>query len=229
MIANAQQSEGYRQEKAQLILQLRSAGVRDDAVLEVLEKTPRELFVPETFRRHAYDNSALPIAQGQTISQPQIVGVMTQALALTRRSKVLEIGTGSGYQAVILSYLCRRVYTVERWKPLLRGAEAIFKALDRPNIHTRFGDGSLGWPQQAPFDRILVTAAAEVVPPALFDQLVPGGILLAPIGPALDEDPLAGQVLRRFTKHEGGEIEAEDMGTVRFVPLRTGTESGHAS
>jgi protein-L-isoaspartate(D-aspartate) O-methyltransferase len=195
-------------------------------VLAALEKTPRELFVPETFRRHAYDNSALPIAQGQTISQPYVVGLMTQALEPNRRCKVLEIGTGSGYQAVILSYLCRRVYTVERWQPLLREAEAVFRKLDRSNIHTRFGDGAKGWPEQAPFDRIMMTAATEQVPPTLFEQLAPGGILIAPIGPALDDDPLGAQSLRRFRKDEAGRIESEDLLAVRFVPLRPGTESG---
>ncbi|MBP5856919.1 protein-L-isoaspartate(D-aspartate) O-methyltransferase [Marivibrio halodurans] len=226
MAASAAQSDGYRQQKAQLILELRRGGaVTDDAVLEAMEKTPREIFVPETFRRHAYENLALPIALGQTISQPQVVGMMTQALALDRRCKVLEIGTGSGYQAVILSYLCRRVYTVERWKPLMREAEAIFRDLDRPNIHTRFGDGGEGWPEQAPFDRIMLTAAAESVPSALFDQLADGGILIAPIGRPLDDDPLGAQVLCRYVKHAADDITSEDMGGVRFVPLRAGTES----
>lgn len=227
MNAAAAQSDRYRQQKAQLILELRRGGaVTDDAVIEAMEKTPREIFVPETFRRHAYDNSALPIAQGQTISQPQVVGMMTQALDLNRRCKVLEIGTGSGYQAVILSHLCRRVYTVERWKPLLREAEAIFRELDRPNIHTRFGDGSTGWAEQAPFDRVMLTAATEAVPDALFDQLADGGILVAPIGRAIDDDPLGGQILRRFVKHGPGAVESTDLGGVRFVPLRPGTESG---
>jgi len=215
----------YRREKAQLVLELRRGGVTDDAVLSAIERTPRELFVPETFRRHAYDNSALPIAQGQTISQPLIVGMMTQALKADRRSKVLEIGTGSGYQAVVLSYLVRRVYSVERWKPLLRRAEAIFRQLDRPNIHTRFGDGMKGWPEQAPFDRIMVTAAAETVPQALFDQLGEGGILVAPIGRSLEDDPLGAQTLRRFEKRADGGFDVEDLGGVRFVPLRPGTET----
>ncbi|MEQ8449949.1 MAG: protein-L-isoaspartate(D-aspartate) O-methyltransferase [Nitratireductor sp.] len=215
----------YRREKAQLILELRRSGVTDDAVLAAIEKTPRELFVPETFRRHAYDNSALPIAQGQTISQPLIVGVMSQALKVDRRCKVLEIGTGSGYQAVVLSYLARRVYSVERWKPLLRQAEAVFRDLNRPNIHTRFADGMKGWPEQAPFDRIMVTAAADEIPQALFDQLAEGGIMVAPIGRSLEDDPLGAQTLRRFEKRADGGFDIEDLGGVRFVPLRPGTET----
>jgi protein-L-isoaspartate(D-aspartate) O-methyltransferase len=225
-MAEPRADEGaYRREKAQLILELRRGGVTDDAVLAAIEKVPRELFVPETFRRHAYDNSALPIALGQTISQPLIVGMMTQALRVDRRCKVLEIGTGSGYQAVVLSYLARRVYSVERWKPLLREAEAIFRRLDRPNIHTRFADGMKGWPEQAPFDRIMVTAAAEEVPQALFDQLGEGGVLVAPIGRSLEEDPLGTQVLRRFQRRADGGFDVEDLGGVRFVPLRPGTET----
>ncbi|MCR9219643.1 MAG: protein-L-isoaspartate(D-aspartate) O-methyltransferase [Alphaproteobacteria bacterium] len=215
----------YSEAKARLILELRRGGVTDDAVLDAIEQTPRELFVPETFRGHAYDNAALPISQGQTISQPLIVGMMSQALKLDRRCKVLEIGTGSGYQAVVLSHLCRRVYTIERWKPLLRQAEAVFHALHRGNIHTRFGDGMKGWPEQAPFDRIMVTAAAEEVPPALFEQLKPGGILVAPIGRPLDQDPLGAQTLKRFTKGADGGVAVEDLGGVRFVPLKPGTEN----
>lgn len=219
-------AKDYRTERAKLVLELRRAGVTDDDVLAAIERTPREIFVPETFRRHAYDNSALPIAEGQTISQPQIVGVMTQALAPTKRSKVLEVGTGSGYQAVILSYLCRRLYTIERRRDLLRQAESIFRELDRPNITTKYGDGFAGWPEQAPFDRIMVTAAATEIPKPLLDQLAPDGILVIPVGPDAAQDPLGAQELLRVTKAADGSPETTHLGGVRFVPLVPGVEGG---
>ena len=205
-------------EIAQLILSLRSNGITDQAVLSALEQTPREFFIPETFQRHAYDDSALPIGQGQTISQPLIVAMMTEALNLDKRCKVLEIGTGSGYQAAILSRLARRVYTVERHKPLLREAEALFKHFDLHNIVTRFADGMEGWPEQAPFDRIIVTAAPEEVPGALISQLKDGGRIVIPIG-----GEGRSQQLFAGTKNGSG-VEWEDLGAVRFVPLLPGVE-----
>ncbi len=206
-------------ERARLILTLRRNGILDQAVLTALEQTPRELFVPETFRRHAYDDSALPIGRGQTISQPFVVALMTEALKLDRRCKVLEVGTGSGYQAAVLSRLSRRVYTVERHKPLLREAESLFRHLDLHNIVTKYGDGATGWLEQAPFDRIIVTAAAMDVPPVLVDQLAVGGRIVVPVG---DHD--LPQVLLCGTKTEGG-LELEEMGDVRFVPLLPGVEA----
>lgn len=206
-------------ERARLILTLRRNGILDQAVLTALEQTPRELFVPETFRRHAYDDSALPIGRGQTISQPFVVALMTEALKLDRRCKVLEVGTGSGYQAAVLSRLSRRVYTVERHKPLLREAESLFRHLDLHNIVTKYGDGAAGWQEQAPFDRIIVTAAAMDVPPVLVDQLAVGGRIVVPVG---DHD--LPQVLLCGTKTEGG-LELEEMGDVRFVPLLPGVEA----
>ena len=148
---------------AKLVLALRSQGVTDPAVLSAIEKTPRELFVPELFQERSFEDSALPIACGQTISQPFIVGLMTQALTIEPRARILEIGTGSGYQTAVLSRLARLVYTVERYRTLLGEAETRFKALQLTNVITKFGDGGEGWAEQAPFDRILVTAAAPAV------------------------------------------------------------------
>src|SRR5215471_5148415 len=162
-----------------------SEGIRDTRVLSAIEAVPREFFVDAPFEHTAYDNTALPIACGQTISQPYVVAYMTEVLEVGDAMRVLEIGTGSGYQAAVLSVLCRRVYTVERHRPLLEEAERRFRALRIENVVTRLGDGHGGWPEQAPFDRILMTAAAPSVPTALLDQLAPGGILIAPIGPAV--------------------------------------------
>jgi protein-L-isoaspartate(D-aspartate) O-methyltransferase len=201
---------------ARLILALRTQGVTDPKVLKAIEATPREIFTPELFRERAFEDSALPIACGQTISQPFIVGLMSQALKLDRRSRVLEIGTGSGYQTAILSKLARLVYTVERYRTLMREAEGRFKQLDLTNIITRFGDGGEGWPEQAPFDRIMVTAAAPGEPTALLQQLKPAGILVAPIG----RGPV--QTLRRYTGDGKGGFQMEDLIDVRFVPLLEG-------
>jgi protein-L-isoaspartate(D-aspartate) O-methyltransferase len=199
-----------------LIMQLRHAGIGDTAVLSAIERIPREVFVPDSFRDQAYEDIALPIGQGQTLSRPQVVAAMTQALRADRRLKVLEIGTGSGYQAAVLAQLCRRLYTIERHRELLAVAEERFARLRLHNITCRAGDGSKGWPAQAPFSRIIVTAAAAKVPAALLDQLAPGGILIAPIGRAG-----AMQDLVRFTRNETGMGE-ESLGKVRFVPLVEG-------
>jgi protein-L-isoaspartate(D-aspartate) O-methyltransferase len=201
---------------ARLVLALRTQGVADPKVLKAIEATPRELFTPELFKERAFEDSALPIACGQTISQPFIVGLMTQALKIDRRTRVLEIGTGSGYQTAILSRLARLVYTVERYRTLMREAEARFKALALTNVITRFGDGGEGWPEQAPFDRIMVTAAAPGEPTALLQQLKPSGILVAPIG----RGPV--QTLRRYTGDGKGGFLVEDLIDVRFVPLLEG-------
>lgn len=201
---------------ARLILALRSQGVTDPKVLNAIETTPRPLFTQELFRDRAYEDSALPIACGQTISQPFVVGLMTQALKVDRRDRVLEIGTGSGYQTAILSRLARLVYTVERYRTLMREAEARFKELGLTNVITRFGDGGQGWPEQAPFDRIMVTAAAPDEPKALLSQLKPSGILVAPIG----KGPV--QSLVRYAGDGHGGFRAEKLLDVRFVPLLDG-------
>ena len=199
-----------------LVAALRSQGVSDRGVLSAIETTPREAFTPDLFKERAFEDSALPIACGQTISQPFIVGLMTQALSLEPRSRVLEIGTGSGYQTTILSKLARLVYTVERYRTLLAEAEPRFKALGLTNVITKFGDGGLGWPEQAPFDRIIVTAAAPDEPKTLLAQLKPTGILVAPVG----KGPV--QSLRRYTGDGQGGFKFEALTDVRFVPLLDG-------
>ena len=199
----------------QLVMSLRGGGVTDAKVMGALERTPRHLFVPDRFGDQAYDDRALPIDCGQTISQPLIVALMTQALKLDDRCKVLEIGTGSGYQAAVLARLARRVYTVERYRTLSREAEARFEALRLTNIVTRIGDGTQGWPEQAPFDRIILTASAPQRPDAILEQLKEGGIAVAPV----DRD--IKQVLVRYVR-EGDNIVETDLMDVRFVPLVKG-------
>ncbi len=196
-----------------LLMELRREGVTDTKVLSAIERTPRELFVPDNFRDRAYDNSALPIGRGQTISQPLVVALMTQALEVGPRMRVLEIGTGSGYQSAVLAALCRRVYTVERHKTLLAEAEARLRKLNIHNVTAMAGDGSVGWPGQAPFERIIVTAAAEGIPPTLTDQLGEGGVMVIPVGPAPDD-----QWLIRLRRKDG-KLAREDLFPVRFVPL----------
>jgi len=201
---------------ARLVLSLRSQGVSDAKVLHAIETTPRDIFTPDLFKERAWEDSALPIACGQTISQPFIVGLMSQALAIEPRHRVLEIGTGSGYQTTILSKLARLVYTVERYRTLMGEAEARFKALGLQNVVTRFGDGGEGWAEQAPFDRIMVTAAAPEDPKTLLDQLKPKGVLVAPIG----KGPV--QSLRRYTARGDGSFSVDTLTEVRFVPLLDG-------
>ncbi|MXW91137.1 MAG: protein-L-isoaspartate(D-aspartate) O-methyltransferase [Rhodospirillaceae bacterium] len=203
--------------KIRLIMELRQGGVTQTDVLTAIEKTPREEFVPELFRESAYDNRPLPIGADQTISQPLIVGLMTQALAPDRRCKVLEIGTGSGYQTAILARLARRVYSVERIRDLYLEAVQRFDRLGIGNVTARIGDGGLGWPEQAPFDRIIVTAAADRVPQALLDQLRIGGSLVIPVGAEG-----AAQTLWRIERTGEG-FEEEPLTGVRFVPLVSGT------
>jgi protein-L-isoaspartate(D-aspartate) O-methyltransferase len=202
--------------RIQLIMELRQSGITDTAVLSAIERTSRETFVPTAFADRAYENVALPISHGQTISQPAVVAYMTQELRIGPRHKVLEVGTGSGYQSAILSRLCRRLYTIERHRDLLREAESRFSALRLKNITSRVGDGALGWPEQAPFDRILVTAAAPDVPPVLLEQLAADGIMIVPVG-----DPTADQQLLRCRRTAAG-VDYETLWPVRFVPLVEG-------
>jgi len=183
--------------------------------LAAIERTPRDLFVPERFEDQAYDDRALPIDCGQTISQPYIVAHMTQALKLDDRCKVLEVGTGSGYQAAVLSRLTRRVYTIERYRTLSREAEARFEALRLSNIVTRIGDGTKGWPEQSPFDRIIITAAAPQRPVEILAQLKDGGIAVAPV----ERD--GKQILMRYER-TGGSFSEDELMDVRFVPLVKG-------
>lgn len=206
--------------KALLILELRQGGVTDRRVIDAMERLPREMFVPDALREQAYENIALPIGHHQTVSQPLTVGLMTQALDLTDRMKVLEIGTGSGYQSAVLSPLCRRLYTIERYRELMHGAENRFQQLRMTNITTRVGDGSLGWKEQAPFERIIVTAAAHDIPPILVDQLAVGGVMVVPVNDGRDEHD---QRLLRVVRTDDG-VETEELGITRFVPLVEGDE-----
>lgn len=201
-----------------LLAILRNDGIHDETVLCALASIPREIFVAEPFVSRAWENVALPISKGQTISQPYIVALMTQALELNDRMKVLEVGTGSGYQAAILAKLARRVYTLERHKPLLREAEDKFRELGLHTISTLHGDGGLGWKAQAPFDRIIVTAAAQDVPPVLVDQLAIGGIMVVPVGEVSHT-----QLLLRVLRTPTG-IDVTELMPVRFVPMLPGTE-----
>jgi len=176
---------------------LLARGITNSRLLDVMSRVPRDRFLPRELRSHAFEDRAVPIGDDQTISQPYIVAVMTQELALEGGERVLEIGTGSGYQTAILSELSAEVYTIERNARLSAQAQATLDALERKNIHFRVGDGTLGWPEAAPFDRILVTAGSPDFPSALFDQLVEGGVLVIPLG---DE---AGQHLTLIRKQEG--------------------------
>lgn len=200
----------------QLIMDLRNLGISDTKVLAAIERVPRVEFVSRDYADQALSDRALPIECGQTISQPYIVAFMTEKLQLNDRLKVLEVGTGSGYQAAVLSQLCRRVYTVERYRTLLRSAEARFAALGINNITSMAADGMKGWPAQAPFDRIMVTAAADCVPEKLADQLKEGGRMIIPL-----TDGNADQRLVLVERDRGG-FHEKPLICVRFVPLVPG-------
>ncbi|WP_375261102.1 protein-L-isoaspartate(D-aspartate) O-methyltransferase [Palleronia sp.] len=202
--------------RMQLLFALRSKGITEHRVLDAMERVDRGLFVRGIFADRCYEDMPLPIECGQTISQPSVVGLMTQALDVSPRDKVLEIGTGSGYQAAILSHLARRVYTVDRHRRLVRAAREVLQELGIANVTVISGDGGHGLPEQAPFDRILVTAAAEDPPPALLAQLREGGIMVVPVG---QSDHV--QTLLKVTRHADG-FDYEELRPVRFVPLVEG-------
>jgi len=199
-----------------LIDRLKANGIADRRVLDVLRRLPRHLFIEEALASRAYEDTALPIGQAQTISQPWVVARMTEALIEHKLPvKVLEVGTGSGYQAAVLAALVANVYTVERIEELLRNARRRFRKLGIENVRSRHDDGKLGWPEHAPFDAIMLTAAGEAVDASLFDQLAPDGVLVAPVGtPGL-------QRLLRYRHSEKGWV-AESLGDVSFVPLLGG-------
>jgi len=198
------------------IYTLRSKGVRDQRILNAMERVDRGLFVRGTFAARAYDDVPLPIPCGQTISQPSVVALMTEALEVGPKDKVLEVGTGSGYQAAILGMLARRVYSVERHRPLIAPARAVIEALGLVNVTVMMGDGSHGLPSQAPFDRIIVTAAAEDPPGPLLAQLREGGIMIVPVGQSEGV-----QDLIKVRKTATG-LDYEELRPVRFVPLLEG-------
>jgi protein-L-isoaspartate(D-aspartate) O-methyltransferase len=194
---------------------LRHEGIRDEKVLAAMAEIPRERFVPDELQLQADDDRPLPIGHGQTISQPFVVAYMTERLRLAGNERVLEIGTGSGYQTAVLAHLAEEVFSVEIVPELAARARALLQdSLALQNVRLRTGDGSLGWPEEAPFDRVIVTAAAETVPPALVAQLAPGGRMILPVG----ADPWA-QVLRVVDRAPDGALSESDLLGVRFVPL----------
>jgi protein-L-isoaspartate(D-aspartate) O-methyltransferase len=202
--------------KTSLLGTLRRQGISDEHVLAAIEAVPRDLFVEDAFSDQAYADQALPMSCGQTISQPYIVAFMTEALRVEASHRVLEIGTGSGYQSAVLAQLCKRVYSIERFRTLADKAAGRLKSLKLKNVTQQVGDGSKGWPQLAPFDRVIVTAAAKDVPKALVEQMVTGGIMVLPI-----EERPGKQDLYRITKTVQG-FDREHLLPVRFVPLVEG-------
>jgi protein-L-isoaspartate(D-aspartate) O-methyltransferase len=216
MTETPDQEDTPAERKMRFLFQLRSRGVTDSRTLNAMEKVDRGAFVKGLFAGRAYEDMPLPIACGQTISQPSVVGLMTQALNVAPRDVVLEVGTGSGYQAAVLSHLARRIYTVDRHRRLVREAQAVFAALGLRNITALTADGSHGLPDQAPFDRILVTAAAEDPPGPLLAQLKIGGIMVLPVG---QSDAV--QSLIKVTRTDRG-YDYDELRPVRFVPLVEG-------
>jgi protein-L-isoaspartate(D-aspartate) O-methyltransferase len=209
-------SDALSEQKMRFMFALRSKGVTDSRVLTAMETIDRGQFVRGLFAERAYEDTPLPIACGQTISQPSVVGLMTQALDVSPRDKVLEVGTGSGYQAAILSQLARRVYTVERHRRLVAEAKTLFQQMDLSNVTAFTADGSHGLPDQAPFDRIILTAAAEDAPGPLLSQLKVGGIMVLPVG---QSDAV--QSMIKVTRTEDG-FDYQELRPVRFVPLLEG-------
>jgi len=205
--------------------QVRARGVRDERVLAAMATTNRALFVPADAAAHAWEDRPIPIGPGATISQPYIVAAMTELLDAGPAHRVLEVGTGSGYQAAILARLVGEVYSIERVRELSERAEATLRRLRVDNVHLRVGDGTLGWPDAAPFDRIIATAAAREVPPTLVAQLADGGVLVAPVGePGGDDDRLTQSLVR--LRRRGDRVESETVMAVRFVPMVAGEEGG---
>ncbi len=208
--------KGERQdERLQMVqLQIAHRGIDDECVLEAMRRIPRELFIPKDMREHAYADSALPIAEGQTISQPYIVALMTQSLKLSPDDKVLEIGTGSGYAAAILGFIVREVYSLERHEPLAERSKELLQQIGIRNVQVIHADGTNGWPEQAPYDGIVVTAGAPEVPDPLIEQLTIGGHLVLPVGKYTTS-----QHLVQIRKETDGSLKRNDLGPVRFVPL----------
>ena len=214
LISPVMASDPYVQKRAQMVQKdIRGRGVKDPMVLEAMEKIPRHLFVDESFKEKAYADHPLPIGEGQTISQPYVVALMTEALRLRPEERVLEIGTGSGYQAAVLAEIVKEVYTIEIRKPLTESASKRLQELGYKNIQVKCADGYFGWEEVAPFDAIIVTAASNLIPPPLLKQLKEGGRLIIPVGSTTFH-----QTLTLVTK-EKGDLQVEQLGGVIFVPL----------
>lgn len=215
--------EEHRAERHRMVQEgIKQQGVIDPKVLAAMRHVPRHLFVPRQYREYAYQNRPLPIGHEQTISQPYIVAYMTQMLDLKAGEKVLEIGTGSGYQAAVLSELTPRVYTIEIIKALARQARKRFQKLGYHTIRTKIGDGYKGWPEYAPFDAIILTAAPKNIPDPLVEQLAPGGVLVAPVGGQHET-----QYIVKITKTEEGKIQRQRKIPVRFVPMTGKAPKNH--
>lgn len=197
---------------AMVELQLRQRGIRDQRILQAMAKVPRHQFVASSYESHAYDDQPVPIGQGQTVSQPYIVAAMLESLSLTSSDKVLEIGTGSGYQTALLAELVAQVFSIERHASLAQAASDVLGRLGYGNVHGRLGDGSVGWPEEAPFDAIIVSAAVPQVPPSLIAQMKEGGRLIAPVG---TPDVQELQLIRKA----GSELLVRPLDGCRFVPL----------
>jgi len=209
-------TDPFAEEREKMVRdQIETRGVRNHAVLQAMRKVPRHLFIPENYRAHAYADMPLPIGEAKTISQPYIVAYMTEALKLRPSDRVLEIGTGSGYQAAILAELAKEVYSIEILPELAQRAQELLNLLGYSNVYIKIGDGYLGWPEKAPFDAIILTAAPPAIPPPLFDQLAEGGRLIAPVGTDFQQ-----LILLKKTK-EG--FQRQNLLPVRFVPM-----TGHA-
>jgi protein-L-isoaspartate(D-aspartate) O-methyltransferase len=193
---------------------MENRGIRDSAVLRAMRDTPRHEFMPQHVRRYAYEDRPVPIGYDQTISQPSLVAFMTESLDVNRNHRVLEIGTGSGYQAAVLAAVAKEVYTIEIVPELARSSSETLKRLGYKNVSTREGNGYLGWPEHAPFDRIILTAAPPELPQALVDQLKPGGKLIAPVGRTSEE-----QELMLVEKSKSGKVKRRSILLVRFVPM----------
>ena len=207
------QRDSFQAQRERMVrTQLADRGIRDVRVLDAMRDVPRHEFVTESLQQDAYDDHPLPIGSDQTISQPYIVALMLQHLALQPADRILEVGTGSGYVTALLSKLCAAVYSVERHAELAFSAERRLARLGYPNVKIRVGDGSRGWPEYAPYDAILVSAAASEVPPLLFDQLLEGGRMMVPVGPAFSQEL---QLIRKV----GGQAETQSLEGCRFVPL----------
>ncbi|HEY5973858.1 MAG TPA: protein-L-isoaspartate(D-aspartate) O-methyltransferase [Geobacteraceae bacterium] len=213
MPANA--ADTFLQKRLTMVEQdIRGQGIKERRLLEVMARVPRHLFVDARLREQAYEDHPLPIAEGQTISQPYVVALMTEALRLRPTDRVLEIGTGSGYQAAVLAGLVREVYSIEIRKPLADSATSRLKELGYNNVRVSYGDGYYGWQEAAPFDAIIITAAANHIPPPLIRQLKEGGRLILPLASTVFH-----QTLTLVTKKQGGELLVEQLGSVRFVPM----------